>query len=466
MAVAVAGATGCSSSDSGTLKLVTGEEDASATFAGVTNVAVNWVDSNNVSHSLAQTTWPASSINLGTIDESTTGMIEVLGTGDAGQNLVFGSVIPLQFGAFDGVTVPVFVQRVGDFARLPDAGAADIRTMPLLGVLGGRYVVIAGGADPSLAMTTQLYDLLTLQAFPSPPTFPVAPESMSLPGAGTGTVAYLITDAGASAYDLSDSDSGTLALPLGPEMQTAADLAGGATIATPDGTQYIVGGTRTTHDATAAILRIDTQGTPAWIALNTPRLGAAATWVEGLGLVVAGGSATGFGAELVGECQNVLNPNCPDTVANIGYPADPSIGAGAAALYTSPSATVVLAGGANPDLSDPGVRVLEPRCAPEVTDAGSVPNPACVPTVWAPISTPIGSAQAFGMPDQASAVVVGSEPLGGQTHVFLLTSAQATELPTRVPHTNARALASPIGIAGGFFLFGGAPEIESFAPPF
>ena len=453
MAFAAAGATGCSSSDSGTLKLVTGEEDASATFAGVTNVAVNWIDSNNVSHSLAQTTWPASSIDLGTIDESTTGMIEVTGTGDAGQNLVFGSVIPLQFGAFDGVTVPVFVQRVGDFARLPDAGAADIRTMPLLGVLGGRYLVVAGGANPSVATTTQLYDLLTLQAFPSPPTFPVAPESMSLPGAGTGTVAYLVTDAGVSAYDLSDSDSGSLALPPGPE--NAASVAGGATITAPDGTQYIVGGTRTTHDATAAVLRIDTQGTLAWIALNTPRWGAAATWVEGLGLVVAGGSTTGAGAELVSECLNVLNPNCPDTVSETGYPADPSVGAGAAALYTSPSATVVLAGGANPDLSDPGVRVLDPTCT------GS-----CVPKAWAPISTPIVYAQAFGMPDQASAVVVGSELLGGLTHVFLLTSAEATELPTKVPHTNARALASPIGIAGGFFLFGGAPEIESFAPPF
>lgn len=62
------------------------------------------------------------------------------------------------------------------------------------------------------------------------------------------------------------------------------------------------------------------------------------------------------------------------------------------------------------------------------------------------------------------ALVVGSELQSGLTHTFLLNSAGATELHTKVAHTNASAIQSPLGF-GSVLLFGGADEIESFFPP-
>jgi hypothetical protein len=438
LAVALA-CTGCTSGASGSLKLVTGEEDAAATFADVSTVSVTWVDQSNNSHSLATTRWPATTIDLGSVNQSSVGMIEVTGSDDAGDHLVFGSTIPVPFGLLDGVTVPVFVQRVGELARLP-APLSDGRPAPLLGVVDGRYVLVAGGSDPAVATTSQLYDLLAFGPLTTPPTLPVAAESMAL----AGTVAYLTTSSGVTAFDLSDSDAGAFALPAGGP--TAADIAGGATFSATDGTQYIVGGTRTTHGPTTAVLRLDTGGNASWITLSVPRWGATAAWVDNLGLVVVGGSASPPGAELIPVGGTNVQPL-------MNFPADPSVGAGAATL--DDARTLIVAGGFLPDLSDPGVRVFDLQC-----------SDSCAPTVWPPLPISL-RAQAFGLPGKKSAIVVGNELAGGQTHVFVLTSESATEVPTKVAHTSAAAVASPIGITpGAFLLFGGAPEIESYAPPF
>jgi hypothetical protein len=73
-------------------------------------------------------------------------------------------------------------------------------------------------------------------------------------------------------------------------------------------------------------------------------------------------------------------------------------------------------------------------------------------------------------PATAQAMVVGSEPKSGLTHTFLLTSAGATEVHTKVNHYNASAIQSPLSFpsANAFpsiLLFGGADEIESFVVP-
>jgi hypothetical protein len=63
-----------------------------------------------------------------------------------------------------------------------------------------------------------------------------------------------------------------------------------------------------------------------------------------------------------------------------------------------------------------------------------------------------------------TAVVVGSEWISLETHVFVVTSSAVTEVPTKVPHFGARAVASPLGTPGSFLLYGGANDIESFVP--
>jgi hypothetical protein len=79
--------------------------------------------------------------------------------------------------------------------------------------------------------------------------------------------------------------------------------------------------------------------------------------------------------------------------------------------------------------------------------------------MWPPLPIAIGAAQAFAL-DATTAIVVGSEG-SGPTHVFRLTSSSVRELPTRIPHRNARASLTPLGTLA---IVGGAGEIESFTP--
>jgi hypothetical protein len=98
---------------------------------------------------------------------------------------------------------------------------------------------------------------------------------------------------------------------------------------------------------------------------------------------------------------------------------------------------------------------------------------SCAPTLCA-MSLPVAlvTAQAYDI-DSANAVAVGDDA-SGLTHVFTINSPDAwqtctaTEVPTRVSHTQARTVLSPSSLVapGSFLLFGGSPggEIESFVP--
>jgi hypothetical protein len=249
---------------------------------------------------------------------------------------------------------------------------------------------------------------------------------------------------GGTYFGFSDDYVGAISLPSG----SFADVAGGATITDENGAEYVVAATRTMGLASAKVLKIDPNdssnssypyGNPSWLMLAQARLGAAATWVTGRGLVVAGGATSGAGIEIVaaGTTAGIALP----------YPADSSTGSGAAMLDAS---HVLLAGGLTPTGADAGVRVVDLGCA-----AG------CSPTPWPGLTTPLIRAQVFVGGDGANLLVVGSEPATGITHVYRLSSSAATEIPTRMTHVNARAAVSPTGTV---VLFGGAATIESFTP--
>jgi hypothetical protein len=82
-------------------------------------------------------------------------------------------------------------------------------------------------------------------------------------------------------------------------------------------------------------------------------------------------------------------------------------------------------------------------------------------TSWGNLPVLLGSAQAFAWAAPGDALVIGNEFGAGDTHVFRLGTTGPTEVPTRVPHENARAAWSPVG---SIVLFGGASVIESFTP--
>jgi hypothetical protein len=444
-------AASCNSSASGTIQLITGGETDTFTQSPVpTQIKVVANDGTSSPPVLATAPYPTGSIDLGNQDETAVAAIEVLGLDSNGNTLISGESVPVQYGALDGATLPIFVQRVGQNARLPNP-LSDSRAAPTLAFLSDRFLIVGGGSDATIDTTTIVYDFAQFGMLASPPTLPHAATSMPI----VGTVGLVIDAKGAAYYDFA-SDSASQDLPgPGNGAFTFADVAGGQTIYdTTDsaGTIYVVGATRTTGSPTAAVLQInpnDTSnssypnGNMTWITLSAARLGASATWHDGRGLVVGGGSTSAAGIEIVG----------PGAVAGSGlaYPPDGSSGA---SMTEIDSTHVLVAGGVMPDGSDAGVRELDLGCAQA---CGSAPGTQ----TWGALPVPVTNAFVFDYINPPRGFLVGSEPASGLTHTFLLTPTGATEVPTKVPHTNARGINSPVGTV---LIVGGAGEIESFVP--
>ena len=441
-------AIGChSSTDNGTIQIIDDEEAGTFTESPApTELQVLAVESADASTVLATAQLPTSTIDLGNLDESApTVSINITGFDATNTRRVFGATLPLQYGLLAGQTVPVFVQRTGELARLPGI-LSDARQQPSMAILQGEFLLIAGGSEPWWSETTQLFDFGGFSPFVSPPTLPVSPQSLAL----SGTVAWLVNASGGTYFDFSSSAYNSIPLPPGGSF---ADVAGGATIVDDSGIQYIVGGTRTTGAATASVLKIDPTNTtdtnypygePTWLTLSTPRLGAAATWVVQRGLVVAGGNAdpAAAGVEVIASGAT--------TGSALPFAADFTIGAGAAQLDAT---HVLLSGGISSTLLDPGTRVLDLNCASLAS--------ACV-APWQPgLPVPLATAQTFTWSTPNDGLVVGNEFGSGKTHVFRLSPTSATEVPTRTAHTYASAVWSPVG---SIVLFGGSASIESFTP--
>jgi hypothetical protein len=440
----------CSSTDQGTIQIVTGgETDTFSQSPQPTTLTVYAIDSTGARSTLASAPLPTSSIDLGNQDESGGATLQVIAADLNSKELVYGQSLALQYGALNGSTLPIFVQRANQFARLPSP-LTDVRQAPTLAVISGEFVFVGGGSDPTTAETTQLYDFAQYAPMSSPPSLPRVPLSMPV----IGTFALLIDQNGGTYYDFSQNNSPQDA-PV-PSGFSFADVAGGQVFYAVDQTSgnldyvFVVGATRTTGAATAAVLQInpndtsnsgDVMGNLTWLTLSEPRLGAAATWVkESSELVVTGGSASAAGVELVTPGQKTPSP-----IAS--FPPDASIGAGAAEIDSS---HVLVAGGLTPGGKDAGVREID--------------IVAHTAQVWGSgLGVPLTSASTFAFASNANepALVVGNERASGLTHAFLLNSMKATEVLTKVPHIGARAIGSP---NGSVVLFGGRGEIESFFP--
>jgi hypothetical protein len=473
--------------DSGLVTLVTGGESTAAVFSAAPAPvtlrvdAVTWPDGGAAQSSTTIATSPvtASTFDLGSQPESPLTVLTVTGLAgdDAGdQPVMFGASLPMFLGNLNGYDLNLFVQRTGELARMTDAGAIDTRTAPTMSVIEGQYVFIGGGNESASELTTQLLDLLDQSWVSSAPTLPVVPRSVVF----NDVIGWLFDEASAAYYDFSGATSSTTILL--PSGGSSADVAGGATLTDSNGVFYVVGPTRQSAPSDL-VLRVDTgntsetypYGTPTWMTLSAPRLGASAVWMAAYGLVVIGGNTTedGAGVEVIGPGASIGSPNAL-------FPADSTTGAGAAVLDAQ---HVLLAGGmtngwgtdgggadggdgeagsANPGGVDAGIRVLNLACAD-----------SCAPAqCLASLSSALVTAQAFDI-DSANAVAVGDD-ITGLTHVFTITSpdawqtCSATEVPTRVAHTQARVVLSPssLVVPGSFLLFGGSPggEIESFVP--
>jgi hypothetical protein len=447
----------CNSTPTGTLKLVTGgETDTFTRSPAPTSVRVSAVDLSGKVTTLATASLPTDTIDLGNLDENGVSSLEVQGLDAKGNVLVYGDTIPIQYGTLESATLQVFVQRTREFARLP-SNMSDSRPAPVLSPVQGQYLFVGGGSDSAVATTSALFDFELLAPLASPPTMPFAPTTVAF----AGPYAILIDSVAKNQAEYFDfTANATLAI-TPPSGGSFADVAGGQVVYSDTGVEYIVGATRTTGPPTAAVLVINTAdssdasyitGHLWWATLSAPRLGASAAWIPGRGLIVTGGSATAQGAEIIAPLPTTGTP-APMTGAPLPYPADPSVGAGSTYLVAQP--LLLVAGGLDANGKDAGVRTIDPAC-----------TASCAPKTWSGLPVPIGNAQAFSFVASAAdgapppAIVIGNDAMG-TTHAFTLTSTAATEVPTKVPHKNARATPGPLG---SILVVGGATEIESFYP--
>jgi hypothetical protein len=404
----------CGSTPEGSISIVTGEEtDVFSRAPAAVTLVTEKVALDGTRTEISRAQLPVDVVRLGDQQRTEVGSLSVSGLDETGARVVHGETLLVQWGALENTTLEVFVQRTGELARMPGApGAFD----PLVAAMvAGRYLFAANGTS------TLVYDLLGLRPLDGP-VLPRPARSL----ASVGTAVLVIDEAGATTLDLADGSTYTLEAPVGG---TFAEIAGGARVAAPDGTQYIVGGTRSSGGPSARVLVIDTEGKASFAGLTVPREGACATFVQGRGLVVVGGDATGAGAE-------VLAPNAT-LAAPLPFPADPIKGCGATALE---NARVAVVGG------DSGpVRLLDLAC-----------TTSCAPAPW-PDALPLVRAEVASL--TADAVFVLGDDASGATHAYRASATGLREVTVKVPRRGARLLPTP---TNSLVVLGGAAGIEQY----
>jgi hypothetical protein len=415
------GAPGCRGTTTGTIRLEVGEEaDALSRAPAPMTLVVSSVDLEENAKEIARAPLPASEIDLGDVSKTDVGAVRVAGLLADGTTVVRGTSLYAQWGALELGDLPVFVQRTGELARLPRTPSLAASATVLV---NGRYVLEAMGT------TASLYDLLQLVTFASSPTLPRPARSL----ASYGTIALVMDEQGATAFDLQDGKSYEVPAPVGGAF---AEIAGGLTVYAKDGTQLVVGATRA-GAPTARVLRIDPSGNVSFVSLASPRAGACAAFVEGRGLVVWGGSDAAPGGEVlaVGATAAISLPFPPDAVTGC-------------ALGALDGGRVVVAGGVRADAAAAlatGIREIDLACAA-----------ACTPRAW-PGEVPLVRAGALGI-GRGAAFVAGDDA-AGVTRAFRIAEAGAREVPTRAPRRGALLLPSP---TGGVLVVSGGPGIEQY----
>lgn len=435
----------CSSEPTVTLAVVGGlEEDVWTAAPAVTEVEVTAVDFEGEVVGSVRVA-PGASFDLGALPAESPLHIEVTGRTADGLTVVRGRSVSVALAGLTG-ELPVFAQRIDGFSRMADLARAH--DGGAAGVLAERYLFSTGGSSvegdegPGDPRESDSLDMLGLVPAVGG-VLPLAAESL----VARSTDMLLFGSTGAALVDFDAGASSELVLPAG--LSSFGELAGGLVVDASDGRSFVIAGAR--PDAPrAAVLEIGATGALVARSLVAPRAGAAAAWIEGVGLVVAGGSDTAPGVEVLGL----------EATAFTTLPYPPDATRGAALVPTGATGEAALVGGALPDGSAPPVRRLALACS------------SCEAVVVAGASLPpLTRGRAFALPS-GDLLALGDEPSPpGLMRVFRVVIAgagEALELPLRVPRSGASPLASPNGtlaILGGRTADGApALAVESFFP--
>jgi hypothetical protein len=435
---------GCSNDNlpDGNMELVVGQEtDAWSTDPAAATVQLDLVQA-GVHTTLANVAAPVLDISLGSGGPQNIQANMEATAFDANGNPVMHGVGPtFTLTGFVDTAFYLFLGRQG-FSR-PYGALQYEHKHPLLTVWPQQYLFISGtdtaGADQT---PLDLYDVAFTALQPNEPALPQGAKS----SAAAGTTLLLLTDTQFSWLDLLTGVTTAAGPPAG---LTFAEVSGGRTLIAPDGTEYIVGATRSTGDATDKVLQVDADGTLHALVLSTPRLAAAAAFVEG-SLVIAGGSATGAGAEVLAPGGTSFTP--------LALPADATAGAGLAELTPT---SAILTGGHDAASGDPSsTRSVDLTCTSD-----------CTTTEIASAALSLGNTQAFVV--APSNILVVGESDDGETHAFSLDVSGESPTPVEQPFRERRAGASAAFLPNGqvAIVGGDAPDsgaavstIELFFP--
>jgi hypothetical protein len=425
------------------LEVTTGlEEDVFAAAPSVETVRILARDPEG-EVTLQTTTAPGESFALGELTDEDVVTFELAGETAEGDVVVRGRSTAIPVGAVAATTVPMFVQRLGGFARPPGAlvrahvhaPAAVVDERFLLQFGGERAVGESGDADPALG---DFYDLLSLGGGETGSVLPRTPLSLVV----RTDVVFLIDEEGVTVLDRNDQ---SVERPPPSTLDLAA-VAGGRTIESTSGRSYVVGCTKP-GAANDAILAIEPDGDLSAIQLESPRSGCGATFVPEVGLVVYGGSESGAALEVVDD----------DGTNARSLPFGPDPTSGAALVLTSEDIVLALGGAAEP--SGPlGGRFFDLRC-----------QAACEAEIVEAALLPELSLRGEGFRTDAGALVVGEDPRGQTLAYFVaLPAGEVTSLPLREPRYGATPTPTPNGLLAvlGGVLPTGAParSIELFYP--
>jgi hypothetical protein len=362
---------------------------------------------------------------------------EVTGVDADGNRIVSGRSMQLVPNGLAGYRLPLFVGRVDRFSRPP--GELLTSQVPTAGVvIGERHLLllpqdVSGTVDPS-GYDFGVWSPHAGSSQLACPELPCVFESVM----ASGAFLIAISSRWGIWFDLFAGGSGLL-----PVEQTSifAELAGGSGVQTPQGDAYLIGATRD-GEPTTAVLHLTTDAQVNVLRLITPRAGASATWLPERGLLVAGGSATGSGAELLVSGADAFTP--------LALPAEDTRGASVIGIDAE---TVLRAGGSLDG-------------APADTVALTIDCSDCTPELR---GEPIPLAQAHGfLLAEDDYLVVGTDA-DGATAATRLRAGEVSAVPLREPRRRAVALRAPTGhvvVAGGELLDGSgvAPSLELFMP--
>jgi len=429
----------CSSQSGAFAVTLGGEKDAVTKSPAVASYIIEQVDRSGNRQKLKDAaTWTSGgSLDLGDLPQSTVASIQLTGFDSSAPTpnaILWGAVPFAALGVFDGLTIPLFVQRKGEFARMPGT-TLDGREGPLLAT-AGRAVYIAGGGNLELAA----YDMLWLDGFAS--TCSAAPaKSFALvisPKANTdgeSAMAWRIDDNSVDIVGLAQCTQGIGAFVKLDEGTSWSDFAGGRTVSGDDGSAYIVGPSRMGNPS-GTILKIapDPNASTIVDALVTTvslttRTGAATAWAPKYGVFIYGGTsaASGKAGELVSATGGVTEIDGTDTRE------------GLAAVAFDKTKTMLVAG------DDQRPILVDLSC------------PSCAPQPWG-VALPVKlSSPALFSLGNGAFLILGDDPTGTTT-AFRLSETSTDPKPLKNPRKGARGIQVETGqivvIGGG----SGAPE--------